>query len=304
MDVKQHATNLGDHQSHAQFGRSSGFSLVELLVVISVIVLLISIILPALGASRGAARNAICLSNLHQIGIAAVSYRNGHRNWMPTTLTNGTEAQMSLWDLRGQTQGAAESRTSADLLVEAGLTDKTNFQCPSHKNQEGYVDTPTTALSDNTLSYGTNGALDQDIDSLRGTGQSAQTYAGSIVEPDGQKPKYSVYQAWPFHLISRPSEGFYYADSRANPHVDKVGTIGISVLAYAYYYVQPPAEPDPLRTDLVAQQQSARHFGRTSVNLLYFDGAAKSKAGEDVFSYAYQEAVTQPDSLWRPWDVK
>ena len=48
----------------------TGFTLVELLVVISLIALLLGLLLPVLGAARSAARQSVCMSNLRQLQTA------------------------------------------------------------------------------------------------------------------------------------------------------------------------------------------------------------------------------------------
>src|SRR5580658_5750940 len=55
-------------------GLNKAFTLVELLVVITIIALLASLLLPALAAAKLQARQTQCLSNLKQLALAHTSY--------------------------------------------------------------------------------------------------------------------------------------------------------------------------------------------------------------------------------------
>lgn len=77
-------------------GRSA-FTLIELLVVIAIIVLLMSILLPSLGAAREEAKTVKCISNLRQIGTAMGQYFQEHGDWFPFEKRNTVSP--GLWNV-------------------------------------------------------------------------------------------------------------------------------------------------------------------------------------------------------------
>ena len=97
--------------------RKKAFTLVELLVVISIIALLLSILMPSLRRARQQAKKVICSNNVRQNCISLTLYAQDNNDKVPPTKAEWP------WDI---------SYSTTDAMIKSGCLRETFF-CPSKK---------------------------------------------------------------------------------------------------------------------------------------------------------------------------
>ncbi len=167
--------------------RLRGFTLVELLVVIAIIGTLVALLIPAVQAARATARQAECMNNLKQLGLAMISYESSKQRlpgyaqvvkratntWVTANYTNGrlvvanVDNVASAWNISWATmilpnmerQDIWDRLTDINAVPgngELAITPIGGFVCPSDTDASSNVELPALTYSANT------GAWDRD----------------------------------------------------------------------------------------------------------------------------------------------
>ena len=125
------------------------FTLIEILVVISIITLLVSILVPSLSTANEQARSVKCLVNLHNLGVAMFSYQSENDGYFWAFSNHTAAVRTYFW---GSDADPVDPRRSAFMAhCEYMLA---VLWCPSLKwgtyvPQGTYVNEPTTTYGYN-----------------------------------------------------------------------------------------------------------------------------------------------------------
>ncbi len=164
-------SNLRDLHTRSErgwsaIGRSRGlhnraaFTLADLLVSITIMVLIIAIMLPTLSGVREMTRRVVCSSNVRQVGLAVAMYADEHNGLLPPSrfvaisqpyLSHQTTHTRQL-EISNTPQNAMVVRPESDsersgtewdglgwLYALEYLSSSSVFYCPSHRGRHPYV---------------------------------------------------------------------------------------------------------------------------------------------------------------------
>jgi prepilin-type N-terminal cleavage/methylation domain-containing protein/prepilin-type processing-associated H-X9-DG protein len=143
----------------------AGFTLIELLVVITIIVLMVSFLLPALQAAREAARRIQCTNNLKQLGLGLQQYESAYGAYPPSLVLAGlgnTPDWIGGWSLNARILPFLEQGTlfnainwgstfQAPINQTVAATSLAVFVCPSEVNPYQF---DSSGASTGVVSYG------------------------------------------------------------------------------------------------------------------------------------------------------
>ncbi|MFI4911875.1 MAG: type II secretion system protein [Sedimentisphaeraceae bacterium JB056] len=176
--------------------RVKGFTLIELLVVISIIAILMSIMMPAMGRARESAKMIVCRSNLKTLVLGASLWSQDNDDWAIAGAWYSDKDQF-------------ENCTITSYVSASTENESDSFVCPSAKDSTFYSSDPDfdTEGNERTYTYAANGHITLNVSPSPGSSGIGKSLYG----PD------SVY--WNDHGVTKVSairatqETIYFIDN-------------------------------------------------------------------------------------------
>ncbi|MCI0539560.1 MAG: type II secretion system GspH family protein [Verrucomicrobiales bacterium] len=146
MKTSSNTINSNHARRHNSSPPCRGFTLIELLVVIAIIAILAGMLLPALSRAKEKSKQAYCLNNLRQMGIATFLYADDNQDRLPPPLFDPDRFpdiqpyhSYLLFGWGGQVGKPAEAKLAANLghlYIGNYLPTPGVFYCPSLRHPQ------------------------------------------------------------------------------------------------------------------------------------------------------------------------
>jgi len=115
--------------------RETHFTLIELMVVVSIVVILVSLLLPALSKARASAARTLCSNKMKQIGTQVFFYSEDYRGYLPPygkLFKISSIASLVYWN------NYINYYYFQDKVIHALDNPSMNFTCPSDTSPYNY----------------------------------------------------------------------------------------------------------------------------------------------------------------------
>ncbi len=260
--------------------RSAGFTLIELLVVISIIAILASMLLPAVGMIRDMAQQQKCSSNLRQVALANITYASE---------SEGQTVPLYPWRTTGVESWSQHlGREYLDAVDSADLPRANSvLVCPVYNGEGKYL---PANFPDNTKAdfYDTGIGMNAHPLADRTSQGGIDFWNDAVFGWNNNSPSIG----WPIDKVSGKASRIMFADTDVSLFAD-LGGGGLGNQAWTgSRIIVPPWYPNPDPAAGGAGPQpwggwwnvSFRHRDKT--NAAFFDGHTQGVRGDDVSGFA------------------